>query len=72
VSLRKRLRTLFVCLVLEFGVLSGVPMQAKQLDELMQMLRAFHPQYGCDCAIWPRAFEKHVDHVCTTAPRRQQ
>ena len=38
-SLRKRLRTLFVCLVLEFGVLSGVPMQAKQLEELMEQLR---------------------------------
>jgi hypothetical protein len=39
VSLRKRLRTLFVCLVLEFGVLSGVPMQARELEELMRQLR---------------------------------
>ena len=38
-SLRKRLRTLFVCLVLEFGVLSGVPMQARELEELMRQLR---------------------------------
>jgi hypothetical protein len=38
VSLRKRLRTLFVCLVLEFGVLSGVPMQARELEELMRQL----------------------------------
>jgi len=38
VSLRGRLRTLFVCLVLELGVLSGVPMQAKQLEELMEQL----------------------------------
>jgi hypothetical protein len=39
VSLRKRLRTLFVCFVLEFGVLSGVPMQARELEELMRQLR---------------------------------
>jgi len=39
VSLRKRLKTLFVCLVLEFGVLSGVPMQARELEELLQQLR---------------------------------
>jgi hypothetical protein len=38
VSLRKRLRTLFVCFVLEFGVLSGVPMQARELEELMRQL----------------------------------
>ena len=38
-SLRKRLRTLFVCLVLEFGVLSGVPMQARELEELMRQLQ---------------------------------
>ena len=38
-SLRKRLKTLFVCLVLEFGVLSGVPMQARELEELLQQLR---------------------------------
>ena len=40
-SLRKRLRTLFVCLVLQVGVLSGVPMQARELEELMEQLR--HP-----------------------------
>jgi hypothetical protein len=28
-----------VCLVLELGVLSGVPMQARELEELMQQLR---------------------------------
>ena len=38
-SLKKRLRVLFVCLVLEFGVLSGVPMQARELEELMDQLR---------------------------------
>ena len=37
-SLRKRLRTLFVCLVLEFGVLSGVPIQAREIEELMKQL----------------------------------
>ena len=37
-SFRKRLRTFFVCLVLEFGVLSGVPMQARELEELMRQL----------------------------------
>jgi hypothetical protein len=29
---------LFVCLVLEFGVLSGVPIHARELDELMKQL----------------------------------
>ena len=37
-SFRKRLRIFFVCLVLEFGVLSGVPMQARELEELMRQL----------------------------------
>ena len=37
-SLRKRLRTLLVCLVLEFGVLSGVPIQAREIEELMKQL----------------------------------
>lgn len=27
-----------MCLVLEFGVLSGVPMQARELEELMRQL----------------------------------
>jgi hypothetical protein len=38
VSFRKRLRIFFVCLILEFGVLSGVPMQARELEELMRQL----------------------------------
>jgi hypothetical protein len=38
VSLRKGLRTLFVCLVLEFGVLSGVPMQARELEHILKAL----------------------------------
>ena len=37
-SLRKRLRTFFVCLVLEFGVLSGVPIQARELEEVLKSL----------------------------------
>jgi hypothetical protein len=39
VSLRKRLRTLLICVVLEFGVLSGVPMQARELEELMRQMQ---------------------------------
>ena len=38
-SLRKPLRTLLICVVLEFGVLSGVPMQARELEELMRQLQ---------------------------------
>ena len=38
-SLGKRLRTLLICVVLEFGVLSGVPMQARELEELMRQLQ---------------------------------
>ena len=37
-SIKQRLRTLLCCVVLEFGVLSGVPMQPGQIRELMQML----------------------------------
>jgi hypothetical protein len=47
VSLRSRLRTLFVCFVLEFGVLSGVPMQARELEELMRQLHL--PKLGMCC-----------------------
>ena len=38
VSLKRRLRTLFCCAVLEVGVLFGVPMRPEQIRELMQML----------------------------------
>jgi len=38
VSLKHRLRTLLCCVVLEAGVLLGVPMRPEQIRELMQML----------------------------------
>jgi len=38
VSLKRRLRTVFCCAVLEVGVLVGVPMRPEQVRELMQML----------------------------------
>ncbi|NOT25945.1 MAG: hypothetical protein HOP16_07550 [Acidobacteria bacterium] len=34
-SIRKTLRTLFACMVLQVGVLSGVPMRPEQIRELM-------------------------------------
>ena len=37
-SLIKRLRTVFLCLALEAGVLSGVPMRPEQIRELMNQL----------------------------------
>ena len=37
-SLIKRLRTVFVCLALELGVLSGVPMRPEQIRELLNQL----------------------------------
>ena len=37
-SIKQRLRTLLCCVVLEFGALSGVPMQPEQIRELMHML----------------------------------
>jgi len=37
-SLRRRLRTLVACLVLETGVLLGVPVKAEQVQELLQSL----------------------------------
>jgi hypothetical protein len=38
VSLRRRLRNLIVCIALECGVLSGVPIQARELKELLERL----------------------------------
>jgi len=40
VSLRKRLRTLVACLVLEFGALCGLPTRMEQLEELLRALNA--------------------------------
>jgi hypothetical protein len=38
VSFKKTLRTLFVCAVLEMGVLAGSPMRAKEIEELMHQM----------------------------------
>ena len=37
-SLRKRLRTVCACLVLEMGVLLGVPVRAEQVEELLRSI----------------------------------
>ena len=37
-SLTRRLRTLFFCCLLEFGVLGGAPVRPEQIRELMQQL----------------------------------
>lgn len=37
-SLMKSLRTLFVCVVLEIGLLAGCPMRPEQIRELMQLM----------------------------------
>ena len=37
-SLRKSLRTILICMVLQVGVLSGVPMRPEQVRELMFQL----------------------------------
>jgi hypothetical protein len=36
--IRKRFRTVFLCLVLEVGALTGVPMRPEEIRELMQTL----------------------------------
>jgi len=38
VSIRKSLRTIVTCMVLQVGVLSGVPMRPEQVRELMFQL----------------------------------
>jgi hypothetical protein len=35
---RQRLRTVFVCFVLEFGALIGLPMKPEEIEELMHMM----------------------------------
>jgi hypothetical protein len=40
VSLRKRLRSVFVCTFLQFGALVGVPMLPRDIEELMQQMSA--------------------------------
>jgi hypothetical protein len=37
-SLRKRLRTICACLVLEAGVLLGVPVRVEQVEDLLRSL----------------------------------
>ena len=41
-SLKKSLRTIFACLVLEIGLLAGCPMRPEQIEQLMQMMN--HPK----------------------------
>ena len=37
-SFKKRLRTIFVCVALELGVLSGVPMRPDEIRALMNQI----------------------------------
>ena len=37
-SLASRLRVVFVCAALQFGVFSGVPMRPEQIQELMHQM----------------------------------
>ena len=37
-SLRKRLRVLFLCATLQLGVLAGVPMRPDEIQELMNQI----------------------------------
>jgi hypothetical protein len=37
-TIKKRLRVVFVCTVLNFGALAGVPMRPEEIRELMQTL----------------------------------
>lgn len=37
-SLRRRLRTVLCCVVLEFGALTGVPMRPDEIQNLLQAL----------------------------------
>lgn len=37
-SVKERLRTVFLCVALEMGVLSGVPVRPEQIRELMHQL----------------------------------
>ena len=39
-SLRKRLRVVFVCAFLQFGTLVGVPMRPEEIRDLMQQMNA--------------------------------
>jgi hypothetical protein len=37
-SWRERLRTIFLCVAIELGVLSGVPMRPEEIRELLQSM----------------------------------
>ncbi len=37
-SLKKRLRTIFLCVALELGVMSGVPMRPEEIRALMNQI----------------------------------
>lgn len=39
-SLRKRLRVVFVCVFLQFGTLVGVPMRPEEIQDLMRQMSA--------------------------------
>jgi hypothetical protein len=39
-SFRKRLRTLAVCVVLEWALLTGAPVRAEQISDLLRSLNA--------------------------------
>ena len=40
VSIRTRLRTVFVCAFLQVGTLMGVPMRPQEIQELRQLMNA--------------------------------
>jgi hypothetical protein len=37
-SLRRRLRTIFLCMMLEYAALLGMPMRPEEIDELMHTM----------------------------------
>jgi hypothetical protein len=37
-SLRKRLRTTFLCMILEFAALTGVPMRPEEIEKLLHAM----------------------------------
>lgn len=39
-SWRQRLRTIFLCVTVEFAVLSGMPMRPEEIRELMQTMNS--------------------------------
>jgi len=57
---------LFVCLVLEIGVLSGVPVQAREVEELMKQLS--QPKLA---HVLPSAEEEGDDDPLRVSPNGQ-